>query len=245
MLLPVVMVVPMAFSSAKFFAFPPPSFSSRWLHSFFSNNEWLHASYTSLIVGFLAAVAATCVGVPATIGIHALHGKSRGIAYLLCFLPLLVPPIVLALALFLGFARCGLLDTVPGLALGHALLGIPCVVASTSAAFVAGYNPLQEKASLNLGASRWQTFVAVTLPQIRHGVIAGFLLSFLLSINEVVLALFLTDRNVITLSRKMWEGFRYEINPTLGVASLFAAALCFCLILLTNITLKRRCHITP
>src|SRR5439155_401829 len=70
-----------------------------------------------------------------------------------------------------------------------------------------------------LGANRWQTFFKVTLPIIRPGVLAGALFAFITSFDELIVALFISGSTAVTLPRKMWDGLRMEIDPTIAAVS--------------------------
>jgi putative spermidine/putrescine transport system permease protein len=72
---------------------------------------------------------------------------------------------------------------------------------------------------MNLGANRWQTFMKVTLPIIRPGVLAGALFAFITSFDELIVALFVSGTGAVTLPRKMWESLRQDIDPTIAAVS--------------------------
>ncbi len=98
--------------------------------------------------------------------------------------------------------------------LAHALLATPLVLIVVGAA-LKGFDPSQEMAARNLGASRFVAFMRVTLPQIRFSVITGALLAFLTSFDEVVIALFISGGDNATLTRNMFNALRDQIDPTI------------------------------
>jgi putative spermidine/putrescine transport system permease protein len=82
-----------------------------------------------------------------------------------------------------------------------------------------------EQAALSLGASHLQAFLRVTLPIIKPGVMAGALFAFLTSFDEVVVALFMTGVDTVTLPVQMWAGIRFEINPVVAAVSVMLVGL--------------------
>jgi putative spermidine/putrescine transport system permease protein len=114
---------------------------------------------------------------------------------------------------FLGLSRSPLC-----LALAHSLNGLPVVFLFVRAA-LDETSPDLESAARGLGAGPWHTFWRVTLPLIRPAVLAGALVSFILSLNEFTLALFLCTPETETLPRIIWPNLRYSLSPLVAVAS--------------------------
>ena len=109
---------------------------------------------------------------------------------------------------------------IDGLMGAHCVLCIPLTFGLVAAS-LAQRQPFLEEAALNLGASRMQTWLMITLPSAKNAVLASLLLSFAVSFTEVVIVVFFTDTNVVTVSRKLWDGVRFEISPILAAASVF------------------------
>ena len=230
LVLPVLVVVPLSFSDSLYLDFPPRGFSLQWYERFLGSREWTGALWTSLQVGVLATLLATALGTAAALGLA--RGRFRGKALLAAFLvsPMIVPVVVLAIALHAVYARLGLSGTFAGLVLAHAGLGLPFVVVTVSATLTR-LDPRLEQAALSLGASPWGAFRHVMLPLIRPGVITGALLAFITSWDEVVVALFVGGTRSSTLPRRMWEGLRSEIDPTLAAVSTLLVALSLALLI--------------
>ena len=133
----------------------------------------------------------------------------------------MVPVVLVAIALYAGFAAVGLGGTLVALVLAHATLGVPYVVLSVEAA-ARGLDPRLERAARSLGATAWQALRRVTLPLVRRGVLAGALFAAIVSFDEVVVALFVGGPATTTLPRKMWSTITQdEFNPLLtAVATL-------------------------
>jgi len=102
--------------------------------------------------------------------------------------------------------------------IAHTALAVPFVMINVSAT-LQGFDERLEQAAMNLGATPWRTFLQVTLPIIRPGVLAGALFAFISSFDELVVALFVSGTSAVTLPRKMWESIRFEIDPTIAAVS--------------------------
>jgi ABC-type spermidine/putrescine transport system permease subunit II len=123
--LPIAVVVPMSFSSASSLEFPPPGLSLRWYQSFFGDPRWLRAAGNSALIALASSVAALVLGSIAAYGL--VRGSFRGRALLEgnFIAPLILPPVITAVALYIFFARIGLLGTIPGLIVAHTVLTVP------------------------------------------------------------------------------------------------------------------------
>ena len=124
-----------------------------------------------------------------------------------------------------------------GLVMAHTCLALPFVVVNVTAT-LQGFDVTLERAALSLGASRLMTFIKVTFPLIRPGVITGALFAFITSFDEVVIAIFISGSRAVTLPKQMWDGIRVSINPTISaVASLL---IIFSVLLLFSTEMLRR-----
>jgi putative spermidine/putrescine transport system permease protein len=144
--------------------------------------------------------------------------------------PIIIPVIVISVVLYGFFSKMGVVGTKGGLVLGHSLLAIPFVVITVSAS-LKGFDATLEKAAMSLGASRIQTFLKITFPLIRPGIISGALFAFIISFDEIVISMFICGISSVTLPVKMWEGIRMEINPVIAAVS--TLLICLSVILLS------------
>jgi putative spermidine/putrescine transport system permease protein len=161
---------------------------------------------------------ATGLGVLAALGLARLPPVARMLASGLILSPLIMPVIVVAIGVYYAFARFGLVGTPLGLVLAHTCLAVPFVVTSVGASLARLDRRLQ-MAALGLGATPFGTFRQVTLPLILPGVLVGALFAFITSFDELVVALFLSGANAVTLPRRMWEDLRYALDPTIAAVS--------------------------
>src|SRR2546423_4214185 len=125
---PLVIVIPMSFSSAKALTFPPPSLSLRWYEAFFGDARWMDAMWTSTVIALISSVAALLLGGFAAYGLRRGTFAARAWAEGNFMLPLIVPTIIAAIALYLGLAKVGLLGSFVGLVVAHTLLNVPLCI---------------------------------------------------------------------------------------------------------------------
>jgi putative spermidine/putrescine transport system permease protein len=228
LLVPILAIIPLSFSSSSFLAYPMPGWSLQWYENLFTSAEWVRAAKNSFIVAPAATLIATVLGTAAAVGLARGNFPGKGLVMALLVAPMVVPVVVVAVACYLFFARLGLADSYAGLIVVHAALGAPFVV-TTVLATLQGFNHNLVRASLSLGAGPLKTFFKVTLPVIAPGVISGALFAFATSFDEVVVTLFIAGPEQSTLPRQMFTGIRENINPTIAAAAtlliLFTTAL--------------------
>lgn len=215
---PVLVVFPMSLGSSPLLAFPPTHLTLAWYREFFDRPQWMAALGNSLLVAAVAVPIATILGTACALGLQQLRrGWARWVE-LIVVLPMIVPPMILAVGLYYLFAPLGLLSGPWGLALGHAVLAAPFVVLTVRASLL-GFDPALAHAATGLGASWAVMFRRVMLPGIRPGIIAGAVFAFITSFDDVVLALFLTNLRSRTLPKLMFEGVAQQIDPVITVAA--------------------------
>ncbi|BBK42062.1 ABC transporter permease [Allostella vacuolata] len=239
LVLPTIIVVPMSFTGSRFLRFPPEQFSVRWYEVYFNSVEWRDATWVSLKAAVLTMLVATPLGVLAAYGLHASRSKWARAVEVALIAPLILPLILISIGIFFLYARLGLNNTLLGLVLAHACLAMPFVFVTVLAG-LKGYDMNQERVARSLGASRPVAFLTVTLPQIRFSVFSGALLAFITSLDEVVVALFISGGENATLTRRMFTALRDEIDPTVAAISSLLVALTLTLLALGLVFGDRR-----
>jgi putative spermidine/putrescine transport system permease protein len=165
LILPVLAIVPLSFSSSTFLVYPIPGWSLRWYQNLIASDEWRMAAKNSFIVAPSATVLATILGTLAAIGLTKANFKGKALLMAILISPMIVPVVVVGVGMYLFFAPLGLANTYIGLIMAHASLGVPFVV-TTVAATLQGFNYNLVRASLSLGANPVKTFFSITLPVI-------------------------------------------------------------------------------
>ncbi len=192
-------VLATSLTPAGFLQFPPERFSLRWYQAVAVDDEWASALLTSLQVGALVTGFSLVLGVPAALGRHASGGTRAATLQVLFLSPLMIPSLIVGVALLRLYSSYNVPASLASLALGQTMLATPYVVRFVLASLV-GVDPSLERAARILGSGRIRTFRKITLPLIRHGIIAGAIFSFIVSIDDVNIALFLSDVHVTPLS---------------------------------------------
>jgi putative spermidine/putrescine transport system permease protein len=238
LVLPTLAVIPVSFTASDYITFPPQGFSARWYLAFVGEGAWRNASITSLLVAIGSTVSATVIGTSAAIGLRRLTALIARVVIWLFLLPIIIPSIIIAVALYRAFAELGIVGTKLGLVVAHTIITFPFVVINVSAV-LQKMDWRMVDAARSLGASPRVAFWKVTLPTILPGVLAGAVFAFLTSFDEVVVALFISGVDSITLPVQMWNGIRFEVSPAVAAASSILLVLSI-LFLLASSWLRQR-----
>jgi putative spermidine/putrescine transport system permease protein len=231
LMLPVLIIVPMSFSSTRFLTFPPPSLSLRWYQEYFGNPNWMQGTRMSLMLGVLTVLIATPLGTAAAYAISNAQNRLMRSLHMVLMLPLIVPIIIVAIGIFFVYARIGLVHTLTGLVLANVMLALPYVITSVIAG-LQSFDKTQEMVAHSLGMNRLRAFLAVTLPQIKASVFAGAVFAFISAIDETIIALFVSGGQYQTLTKRMFTALRDEIDQTIASISTLLTAASFLLVLL-------------
>lgn len=218
LVIPVLIVIPISFSASPYLEFPPSGYSLRWYREFFDVRSWYTSMGTSLKVGAITMVVTAVLGTASALGLsYAGRHKSKWIDAILIS-PMIVPHIVIAIAIYAWYSKLQLIGTTLGLVAIYTAFALP-FMSVTVLASLQQFDRNLEDAAMNLGSSRLQAFLRVTLPSILPGILAGSLFSFVIAFDELVVALFVSGSDTVTLPKRMWDGLRTEINPTIAAAS--------------------------
>ncbi len=221
---PILIILIASFNDSPYMEFPPREWSFRWYENFFTARQWYEPALLSLRIAIVASINATVLGTLVAIGLVRGRFPGRKALELFFISPMVVPIIVLAVGFYFMFSTVGLVGNPISLYLGHTILAIPLVIVVVSAA-LRTTDASMELAARSLGASLPRTLWHVTLPSVRPAVISGAAFAFLISFDEVVIAVFLGGPTATTLPKRMWDSIKYEIDPTLlAVSSLLVLA---------------------
>jgi len=219
LVIPILMAVLMSFDGRSYLgAFPPPNFSLQWYQGFFSDTYYLQGLKISLILGIIASMVSALSGVSAAIVIerYEFTGKKALEAFFLS--PLMVPGVVVGFALLLFFSLIGVFDGFIRLLGGHIIITFPYSVRTTLAG-LAGIRKNLTEAAMSLGANERRAFWDVTFPLARTGMIAGIVLAFAFSMDDVAVSLFLTSPDTYTLPVAMVSMMRTKFDLTIAAGA--------------------------
>lgn len=218
LVIPTLIVIPMSFSGSQYLEFPPRVWSLRWYDNYFGSTEWMTATWVSVKAALLTVVVTTPVATMAAYGLHVSNLKAARWVFILLLTPMMVPVILIAIGVFFAYAKLDLNNTMLGLVVAHTVLALPMAFIVVSAG-LRSYDLNQEMVARSLGASRLKAFLVITLPQIRFSVISAALLAFVVSFDEVIVALFITGGDISTITRSMFLALRDQIDPTIASIS--------------------------
>jgi len=156
---------------------------------------------------------------------------------------LMVPVVIIGVGLYVLFLRVGLNGSFLGLVIGHTVVTFPYATVVIGAS-LAEVDKRLEQAAIGLGANPVRAFSAVTLPLIAPGIAIAALFGFLVSFDEVVIAIFVTGPQTATLPRQIWDGIRFDLNPTIAAVATLLIALSAMVLLLGEL-LRRLLRRTP
>ena len=225
LIVPSLIVIPMSFSDSQYLEFPPKNLSLRWYENYFFSwkvengfNDWMAATRTSLLVAVLTIFVATPIGTLAAYGLNNSSARIRSILFPIMISPMMVPIILVAIGLFYFYVQFNMVNSIPGLVLGHSLVAMPLVLIIVLSA-LKNYDMNQEKVARSLGASRTRAFIEITLPQIKFSLVSAGLISFLTSFDEIIISLFVAGGDNSTITRSMFLALRDQIDPTIAAIS--------------------------
>ena len=221
---PLVIVIGSALSDTTYLTFPPQGLSLRWFENIFQISAFRRTIITSLQIAFLSTFIALLIGIPAAYALNRYRIQLPGWLSTLFILPILVPELVLGFSILKNVAAQFSAPIFLSLVIGHSLLVLPYVVRVISAS-LASFDFSIEEAAISLGSPPLKTFFTILLPNVRSGVIAAFILSFITSINDVSISIFMTGPGISTLPIQILANMEQFFDPTVASVSVLLMVL--------------------
>ena len=215
--LPIVVLILYSFNRNGVGGFPPRQLTLDWYRRLFSDAAIWDSVVNSLLVAAASVALALTLGLLAALALDRASFPGKALFRRLVLLPLILPGIITGLSLLMFAVFAGMQLSLVTVFLGH---GTALISVATTELF-AGLQKMdraQEEASLDLGATPWQTFWRVTLPNLKLSLIAGGLLIFTLSMDEIAVTFFLIGRDN-TLPLEIWGRLRRGITPEINAVS--------------------------
>lgn len=224
--LPILVLVAYAFNASESMT-NWGGLSFRWFVEAWNNSAVQDATWRSFIIAFCAATVATTAATMAAIATtRAAPYRGLGFKYAFINQPLMVPEIVTAVALLIVFSRIKVWTGYSGLGyliLAHTAFCIPFAYLPIRAR-LESMDLTLERAAADLYATPWMAFRRVTLPLLRPGIIAGFMLAFVISLDDVVITEFVKSGGQDTLPTYMLGQLRRTVTPEVNaIATAFLA----------------------
>jgi putative spermidine/putrescine transport system permease protein len=218
LVMPVVVAISTSFGTGSTIEFPPHGFSLEWYRIFFTSADWMRALSVSTQVAVASTVLAVVAGT--SLALAASRGSllPSGLLAALALTPLIVPIVVVAVGSYIVFVRVGLTGSILGLSLAEGALGVPFVFINVASSLTQMPDSVED-AARGLGATGYQAFRRVTLPNIMPGILIGGLLALVSAWDEIVVASFLSSPYTETLPVMFWGEVRYGLQPVIGAAA--------------------------
>ena len=218
---PIVYVARLSVNTSKNYAWPPRGFTFEWWNKAFHESGPREALIHSIQTGLTATLIALVLGTLAAFALTRSRFFGRNTVSLFIVLPIALPGIVTGIALLSGFQRVGIDLSFTTLVVAHATFCV-VIVYNNSAARLRRLSPTGREASSDLGADGWQTFWFVTFPLMRTALVAGGLLAFALSFDEIIVTTFTAGVGYKTLPLWFADNFsRPNAIPTVNVVATF------------------------
>ena len=215
--LPILVLIVYSFNGQGVGGFPPRNLTLDWYRTLFADGAIWDSVLNSLLVAFAAMLISLALGIPAALALDRAQFPGKALFRRLVLLPLILPGIITGLSLLMLFRQADMKLSLATIVLGH---GTALISVATTEVF-AGLQKLdraQEEASLDLGATYWQTFWRITVPNLRLSIIGAALLIFTLSMDEIAVSFFLIGRDT-TLPLEIWGRLRRGITPEINAIS--------------------------
>jgi putative spermidine/putrescine transport system permease protein len=234
---PLLLTLYLSVFDEKLILFPPRGYTLAWYPAIAGN--FGAPVLTSIQLGLAAVVGSLLLGVPAGIGLSRHRFRGRGLVSTLLLAPLTVPGIALGLAIYVLLIwvdeqlGTGITGSMTGLVAAHVMITTPWVVRLCLAS-LANHDRAAEEAAASLGARPATVLWRVTLPAMRPGIMAGALFAFIISFENLELALFLTSPGVTTLPVAVLQYLEYHIDPLVAAVAVAQMIVVAALLLLLD-----------
>jgi putrescine transport system permease protein len=236
--LPILLLVAYSFNASRLVTVWG-GFSTEWYVALFRNEALLDAAWVTMRIALVSAMLATLLGTLAAVTLVR-YGRFRGRALFtgLIYAPMVMPEVITGLALLLLFVAIGFERGFWTVTLAHTTFAM-CFVTVVVQSRLVVFDRALEEAAMDLGATPLRTFLSVTLPLIAPAVVAGFLLAFTLSLDDLVIASFTSGPGATTLPMRIYSQVRLGVTPEINAASTILIGLVTLAVIAATVTTKR------
>ena len=213
-------------------------FSLRWYGALFQNEALLRSFANTMVLALTTMVVATVIGTIAAVGLYRYKFRGRNLIDGLLYIPVVIPEIVMGVSLLMLYVKTGIPRGMVGLVIAHVTFCVSFVIFNVRAR-LGGYDASLEEASMDLGAGRLRTFFNVTLPMLAPGIAGGALLSFTLSIDDVVVSHFVYGVDA-TFPLQVMTSIKGGVRPDVNALSTLMLLGTVLLVVLTQSDVVRK-----
>jgi putative spermidine/putrescine transport system permease protein len=212
LLAPVFVVVLVSFTPHTYLKVPLSAFSLRWYRAILDHPEFISGFFNSLYLAITVSIISALLGTLGSFAIARYRFAGREFLNALLLSPLMVPMVVIGVGALQILSIFHVAGTFLGMVLAHVVITVPYMVRTMLASF-AGFDHNLELAAMNLGANWVQTFQRITLPLVSPGLLAGTIFSFIVSFDDLTVALFVTGPKMVTLPIRIYAHIEYYTDP--------------------------------
>lgn len=236
MYLPILVVIIFSFNDSRL-TVSWKGFSLQWYQALFQDSGLMEALGNSLILGVLSCLLSAVIGTLGAVGLAKIQYRSKGLLEYVSILPLMIPEIILGMVFLAFFSLLGLPFGMVTLLIAHTVFCVPYILMEVKARLV-GMDPSLEEAAMDLGATPARIFFDITLPLIMPAVLSGALLAFAMSMDDVVISVFVNGPRLSTLPIKVYTQMKTGVTPEIN--ALCTLMLAVSVIVLLAYSLARR-----
>lgn len=228
---PIILLPLFAFNDNKIIAFPLSGFTTAWFVEMWGDDALWRAFKNSMIISTSVATLSTLLGLFAARASTRFDFPGKAPIIGLVMLPLVLPEMIIAMSLIVVLLAIGVELSILTIIMGHVLICTPFAVAILTSAFQTLDRSLEE-AAYDLGEDTFSTFMRIIFPLVLPGIISAFLITFIISLDEFIIAYFLGGSDVV-LSAYIFGQFRFPAK----VPAMLALGTCLVLISITLLTI--------
>ncbi|HBM75168.1 MAG TPA: spermidine/putrescine ABC transporter permease, partial [Clostridiaceae bacterium] len=215
--IPILILVIFSFNDSKLNAVWT-GFSLKWYGKLFENYSIMEAVKNSLIIAVSSTIISVMLGTLTAVGMYKYKFKGKSLIDDMLFIPLVIPEVVMGISMLAFFSQVKIPLGIVSLIIAHVTFSVSYVVIVVKSR-LEGFDKSLEEAAMDLGAKPSQAFMKVTLPIIMPGVIAGGLLAFTLSLDDVIISFFTAGPGSNTLPLKVFSMVKFGVTPEINALS--------------------------
>lgn len=234
--IPILVLVVNSFNASKY-GIKWGGFTFKWYEKFWNNDGLMTAALNSLTVSIVAASVATIIGTLAAVALHRYQFKGKALLSSMVFVSMLTPEIVMAISLLIVFMTLGIKLGFVSLVIGHITFCLPFVIVAVYSR-LKGFDMKMLEAARDLGASESNIFWKIILPLALPAVSAGWLLSFTLSLDDVIVSAFVTGPGYEILPLKVYSMVRVGVSPEVNAISTILLVVSLILVVISQLLLR-------
>ena len=228
---PIIVLMIFSFNDNPITRLPLTGWTLDWYYKALTNSDLLAALWNSVIVAVAAVMICLVIGIPTAFALDRFNFRGKTLFRRLVILPIALPGIITGVSILAFFSMAGVKLSLLTVIIGHGT-ALTAIVVTNVFARLQRFDRRIEEASADIGARPWQTFVYITLPNIRSAIIGSALIAFTLSFDEIPVTYFLTGRDN-TLPMYIWSVIRRGITPEINAIGTIIVAISIVLIFLS------------